>query len=175
MRDVPNQHICSIDALCLALLGVARNDRRGGESQVKQQLRDDLKTAMKSGDKLRLMTIRGVLSEITRIEKDVRREANETEIVQVLKRERARRDEMLEFARKGGRQDLIDQNEAEAKILDGYLPAALTSDELNAAIAAQLSAGFNQIGPIMKALRDQFGARLDGKLASELVKQALAK
>jgi uncharacterized protein len=142
---------------------------------VKNQLRDDLKTAMKSGDKLRLMTIRGVLSEITRIEKDVRREANETEIVQVLKRERARRDEMLEFARKGGRQDLVDQNEAEARILEGYLPAALTADELNAAIAAQLSAGIRQIGPIMKALRDQFGARLDGKLASELVKQALAK
>ncbi len=142
---------------------------------MKNQLRDDLKTAMKSGDKLRLMTIRGVLSEITRIEKDVRREANETEIVQVLKRERARRDEMLEFARKGGRQDLVDQNEAEARILEGYLPAALTADELNAAIAAQLSAGIRQIGPIMKALRDQFGARLDGKLASELVKQALAK
>ena len=142
---------------------------------MKNQLRDDLKTAMKSGDKLRLMTIRGVLSEITRIEKDVRREANETDIVQVLKRERARRDEMLEFARKGGRQDLVDQNEAEARILEGYLPAAVTADELNAAIAAQLSAGIRQIGPIMKALRDQFGARLDGKLASELVKQALAK
>lgn len=129
---------------------------------------------MKAGDKLRLMTIRGVLAEITRIEKDVRREANETEIVQVLKRERARRDEMLEFARKGGRTDLVEQNEAEAKILDGYLPAALSTDEIKAAIEVQLSAGVRQIGPLMKALRDQFGARLDGKTASELVKQALA-
>jgi len=142
---------------------------------VKKQFQDDLKAAMKSGDKLRLMTIRGVLSEITRIEKDVRRDANETEIVQVLKRERARRDEMLEFARKAGRQDLIDQNEAEAKILESYLPAGLTADEVNAAIAAQIAAGVGQIGPLMKALRDQFGARLDGKMASELVKQALAK
>ena len=142
---------------------------------MKKQFQDDLKAAMKSGDKLRLMTIRGVLSEITRIEKDVRRDANETEIVQVLKRERARRDEMLEFARKAGRQDLIDQNEAEAKILESYLPAGLTADEVNAAIAAQIAAGVGQIGPLMKALRDQFGARLDGKMASELVKQALAK
>jgi uncharacterized protein YqeY len=141
---------------------------------VKPKLQDDLKAAMKAGDKLRMMTLRGVLSEITRIEKDVRREASETEIVQVIKRERARRDEVLEFARKGGREDLIAQNETEAKILDDYLPAALDADEVKAVIAAQISAGVNQIGPLMKALRDQFGPRLQGKMASDLVKQALA-
>ena len=144
------------------------------ETVVKQKLRNDLTAAMKAGDKPRVMTLRGVLAEITRIEKDVRREANEAEIVQVLKRERARRDEMLEFARKGGRQDLIDQNEAEARILEGYLPAALDPDEVKTVIAAQISAGVTQMGPLMKALRDRFGARLDGKMASDLVKQALA-
>jgi uncharacterized protein YqeY len=141
---------------------------------VKEKLQDDLRTAMKASDKLRTMTLRGVLAEITRVEKDVRRQANEAEIVQVIKRERARRDEVLEFARKGGRQDLIEQNESEAKILDAYLPAALNPDEVKVAIAAQLSDGVNQLGAIMKALRDQFGARLDGKMASDLVKQALA-
>jgi uncharacterized protein len=146
---------------------------RGEGTIVKQKLQDDLKTAMKASDKLRMMTLRGILSEITRVEKDVRRDASEAEIVQVLKRERARRDEALEFARKGGRQDLIDQNEAEAKILDAYLPAALSVEEVKAAIAAQTAAGVNQIGPLMKALRDQFGARLDGKMASDLVKQTL--
>ncbi|MGH7836450.1 MAG: GatB/YqeY domain-containing protein, partial [Candidatus Binataceae bacterium] len=66
------------------------------------------------------------------------------------------------------------QNEAEAKILEDYLPAALAPAEIQAAIAAQLAAGVNQIGPLMKALREQFGASLDGKIASDLVKQALA-
>ena len=141
---------------------------------MKGKLQNDLKAAMKSGDKPRVMTIRGVLSEITRIEKDVCREANEAEIVQVLKRERARREEALEFARRGNRADLVAQNEAEAKILEAYLPAALSPDEVKAAISAQIAAGVAQIGPMMKALRDQFGARLDGKLASDLVKQALA-
>jgi uncharacterized protein YqeY len=141
---------------------------------VKDTLQNDLKIAMKAGDRLRVMTIRGVLSEITRVEKDVRRPANESEIVQVLKRERARRDEALEFARKGNRTDLIDQNEAEAKILDGYLPAAVPAEDITAAINAQISAGVAQIGPIMKALRDQFGPRLDSRLASEMVKQALS-
>jgi uncharacterized protein YqeY len=141
---------------------------------VKSRLQNDLKAAMKAGDKPRLMTIRGVLSEITRLEKDVRREANEAEIVQVLKRERSRREEALGFARQGNRADLVAQNELEATILEGYLPAALAPEEVQAAITAQVAAGVTQIGPLMKALRDQFGARLDGKVASELVKQALA-
>jgi uncharacterized protein YqeY len=141
---------------------------------VKQKLQDDLKVAMKAGDKLRMMTLRGALTEITRLEKDVRRPANDDEVIQILKRERARRDEAIEFARKGNRQDLLEQNQTEAKILDGYLPAALSPDEVKAAIAAQVSAGVSQIGPIMKSLRDQFGPRLDGKMASELVKQALS-
>jgi hypothetical protein len=142
---------------------------------VKDRLQQDLKAAMKAGDTRKVLTLRGVLAEITRVEKDVRREANEAEILQVLKRERARRQEALDFARKANRADLIDQNEQEARVLEAYLPAALSPEEVRAAIDEQLSAGIVQMGPIMKALRERFGARLDGKLASELVKQALAK
>ena len=142
---------------------------------MKAKLQDDLKTAMKAGDTRRVMTLRGLLSEITRVEKDVRRPANEDEIVQVMKRERARREEALEFARKANRQDLIEQNEAEAAILTGYLPAALSSDEVRAAIGEIVAGGANQMGAVMKALRERFGAQLDGKVASELAKEALAR
>jgi len=141
---------------------------------VKQKLQDDLKASMKSADKLRTMTLRGVLAEITRVEKDVRREANEAEIVQIIKRERARRDEALDFARRGGRADLVAQNEEEARVLDSYLPAALDEQELRAAIAEQVAAGVRQMGPLMKALKDRFGAQLDGRVASQLVKEAIA-
>src|SRR3984893_15050878 len=131
---------------------------------------------MKSGDKLRTMVLRGVLTEVSRfeVEKDVRREADEAAIVQILKREKARREETLMFARKGARQDLIDQNEAELKIVEGYLLAGVSADELRAAIKEEIANGANQIGPLMKALRDKFGARLDGRMASEMVKQEIA-
>jgi len=142
---------------------------------MKQRLQDDLKAAMKSRDERRTMSLRGVLAEITRIEKDVCREANENEIAQVLKRERARREEALEFARKANRADLIALNEADARVLDGYIPAGLSAEEMKAAIDEQIAAGTNQMGPLMKALREKFGARLDGKMASELVKEALAR
>ncbi|HTW87207.1 MAG TPA: GatB/YqeY domain-containing protein [Candidatus Binataceae bacterium] len=141
---------------------------------MKQKLQEDLKTAMKSGERLRVLTLRGILAEITRLEKDVLHEATEAEVIQIIKRERARRNEALEFARQAARSDLIEQNEAEVKILDGYLPTAIGPDEVSAAIAEAINSGVNQIGPIMKVLRDRFGARLDGKLASELVKKALA-
>ena len=131
---------------------------------------------MKSGDKLRTMVLRGVLAEVSRyeVEKDVRREADEAAIVQILKREKARREETLEFARKGNRQDLVDQNEAELKIIEGYLPAGVGADELRATVKEAIAGGATNIGALMKALRDKFGARLDGKLASDIVKQELA-
>ena len=143
---------------------------------MKEKLRNELTAAMKSGDKLRTMVLRGVLTEVSRfeVEKDVRREADEAAIVQILKREKARREETLIFARKGARQDLIDQNEAELKIIEGYLPAGVSVDELRAAIKDEIAGGANQIGPLMKALRDKFGARLDGRMASEMVKQEIA-
>ncbi len=142
---------------------------------MKARFQDDLKTAMKARDTARVMTIRGVLTEITRLEKEVCREANENEIVQILKRERARREEALGFARQGNRPDLVTQNEAEARILDAYIPAGVGADEIRALIDSKLAAGAAQMGPLMKALKDEFGARLDGKLASELVREALAR
>ena len=143
---------------------------------VKQKLRDELTAAMKSGDKLRTMVLRGVLAEVSRfeVEKDARREADEAAIVQILKREKARREETLEFARKGNRQDLVDQNEAELKIIEGYLPAGVSEDEVRATVKEAIAGGAKNIGALMKALRDKFGARLDGKLASDIVKQELA-
>jgi uncharacterized protein YqeY len=142
---------------------------------LKAKIQEDLKTAMKSGDKLRMMALRGVLSEMSRLEKDIRREPNDAEILQIIKRERAKREETLEFARKAARQDIITQNETEAKILESYLPATTSPDEVRTEIQNAIAAGASQMGPIMKALRDKFGASLDGKVASELAKEALAK
>ena len=142
---------------------------------MKSKIQNDLKAAMKSGDKLRMMALRGVLSEMSRLEKDIRREPNDAEILQIIKRERAKREETLVFARQAARQDVIAQNETEARILESYLPATTSPDEVRAEIQTAIAGGASQMGPLMKALRDKFGASLDGKVASELAKEALAK
>jgi uncharacterized protein YqeY len=139
-----------------------------------KRIRDDLKAAMKAGETERVMTLRGVLTEVTRLEKEVIRQATDDDVVGIIKRERARREEALEFARKAGRAELVEQNEREAAILAAYLPAAASADELRTAIAEAIAAGTTQMGPLMKAMRDRFGTRLDGKLASDLARQALA-
>jgi uncharacterized protein len=143
---------------------------------LKQKLQEDLRTAMKSGEKLRTMALRGIIAEVSRVEvaDTARKEVTDADVIQVIKRERARREESLEFARKAGRADLVEQNEAEAKILESYLPAAVSADEVRAAVNEIIAGGANQIGPVMKALRDRFGALLDGKVASDIVKTALA-
>jgi len=143
---------------------------------LKQKLQEDLKAAMKSGEKLRTMALRGIIAEVSRVEvaDAARREVTDSDIIQVIKRERARREESLEFARKAGRADLIEQNEAEAKVLESYLPAAVSADEVRAAVNEIIAGGAKQIGPVMNALRDRFGAQLDGKVASEIVKSTLA-
>src|SRR5271156_5479149 len=122
---------------------------------------------MKSGDKLRMMALRSVLSEISRLEKDVRRDPNDAEILQIIKRERAKREESLEFGRKAARQELIDQNETEAKILNSYLPATASADDVRAEIAAAIAAGASPMGAGLKALRGEVGAGVGGKNACE--------
>src|SRR5258705_2281172 len=110
---------------------------------------------MKSGDKLRTMALRGVLAEMSRLEKDVRREPNDAEIIQIIKRERAKREETLVFARQAARQDLIEQNETEAKVLESYLPAMTSPDEVRAEIHAAIAAGASPQGPPPKKIRAQ--------------------
>src|ERR1700685_133213 len=124
---------------------------------MKSRIQNDLKAAMKSGDKLRMMALRGVLSEISRLEKDVRRDPNDAEILPIIKRERAKREETLEFARKAARQDLIDQNETEAKVLESYLPASASADEVRAEVAVAIAAGGAAEGPPLKGAGRQLG------------------
>ncbi len=142
---------------------------------MKQKIEADLKRSMKAGERLRVMTLRCVLAEITRPEKELRRPPDDIEIARVIKRERARRDEARGFALKAGRAELVTQNEVEARVLDEYLPAAAGADELKQAIAEQIAAGARDIGTLMKALKSRFGAAMDGKLASELARNALAE
>src|ERR1700693_2124971 len=106
---------------------------------MKGKIQEDLKAAMKSGDKLRMMALRSVLSEISRLEKDVRRDPNDAEILQIIKRERAKREESLEFPGTAARQELIQKNEIETKVRESYLPAAASADEVRAEIAAAIA------------------------------------
>jgi uncharacterized protein len=136
------------------------------------QLRQDLATSLKAGEKERVGTLRLVLSELQRAAKD----GSDDELA-VLRRERKRRHESATAFRDGGRPELADAEEAEARIIEGYLPAELSDDELRAIVAAAVSetgaSSPRDMGAVMRTAMGQVAGRADGRRVSALAQEAL--
>jgi uncharacterized protein YqeY len=139
---------------------------------ITEQVRGDMTSAMKAGEKNRVGALRLVLSELQKDQK----EGSGDELA-VLRRERKRRLEAAEQFRGGGRPELADQEESEARIIEGYLPAELDDTELDAivqsAIAETGASDAKDMGQVMKAVMAKAGGRADGKRASARVREAL--
>jgi uncharacterized protein YqeY len=138
-----------------------------------EQVRTDMTVAMKARDTDRVGALRLLLSEL---QKDVK-EGGSDELA-VLRRERKRRLEAANQFRDGGRPELAEREETEAKLIDGYLPAELDDSELDAlikdAIAETSASGPQDMGRVMKALMAKAEGRADGKRASARVREALS-
>jgi len=139
---------------------------------VTEQLRNDITGAMKAGEKERVGALRLVLSELQKAEK----EGGDDELT-VLRRERKRRLDAATQFRDGGRPELADQEESEAALIAGYLPAELSDDELDQMIASAISetgaSSPKDMGQVMKAVMAASGGRADGKRTSARVREAL--
>jgi hypothetical protein len=140
---------------------------------VTEQLRTDMTTAMKAGEKIRVGALRLVLSELLKAAK----EGGDDELA-VLRRERKRRLDAAAQFRDGGRPELADQEEAEARLISTYLPAELGDSELDAMIAAAIAetgaSSPRDMGQVMKAVMAASGGRADGKRTSARVREALS-
>jgi uncharacterized protein len=136
------------------------------------QVRGDMTSALKAGEKDRVSALRMVLSELQKAAKD-----GATDELAVLRRERKRRLEAAEQFRDGGRPELAEQEEAEARIIESYMPAELDDAELDAivqvAIAETGARDPKDMGQVMKAVMAKAGGRADGKRASARVREAL--
>jgi uncharacterized protein YqeY len=139
---------------------------------IADQVRADITTAMKAGEKDRVGALRLVLSELQKAAK----EGGDDELA-VLRRERKRRFEAAAQFRDGGRPDLAEHEESEAKLIEAYLPAELDDTELDALVAAAIAetgAGSpRDMGQVMKAVMARSQGRADGKRASARVREAL--
>jgi hypothetical protein len=139
---------------------------------VVEQVRTDITSAMKAGEKDRVGALRLVLSELQKAAKD----GGDDELA-VLRRERKRRLEAAAQFRDGGRPELADQEESEAKMIETYLPAELSDAELDSIVAAAIAeTGASEqkdMGQVMKVVMAKAGGRADGKRASALVRAAL--
>ncbi|MCA1843373.1 MAG: GatB/YqeY domain-containing protein [Actinobacteria bacterium] len=144
------------------------------------QLRADLTAAMKRRDEVATSALRMAIAAMKQaaVAGKEAKELTDDEILKVLTKEVKRRDEAAEAFRNGNRPDRADREQAEREILAGYLPAALTQEELEALITEVLTegnfSGMQSMGPAMKAVTAKVAGRADGKTVSDLVRTRLS-
>jgi hypothetical protein len=146
---------------------------------LKDRITEDMKSAMRARDSARLLTIRGLLAALKQREVDERIELDDAAVVAIVDRlVKQRKDSIQQFAA-GGRQDLVEKEHAELKVLEGYLPARLGADDIAAEVAilvAETGAkGAADMGKVMAAAKARLAGRADMSAVSAAVKSALAR
>ncbi len=142
------------------------------------QVQKDIVTAMKAKDEARLSALRMVKTALKKHEIDSMKPLDEPAEMAVMNTLLKQRRESAGMFNKGGRAELAAKEEAEIKIIEAYLPAVPSSDELAAAVAAAITetgaTSAKQMGLVMKAAQAKLaGKRVDGKALSDLVKTKL--
>lgn len=147
------------------------------EQLLKARLTDEMKVAMRNKNKERLGTIRMILAAVKQVEVDERVEVSDERVLAILdKMAKQRRDAATQY-RDAGRDDLADQEEAELVIIQDFLPAALTDEELEVLIQNAISqtgaVGANDMGKVMGVLKPQVQGRADMGQVSRKVRETL--
>ena len=146
---------------------------------LKDRITDDMKTAMRAKDAARLLTIRGLLAAMKQREVDERLELDDATVVAIVDKLVKQRKDSIEQFTAGARPDLADKEAAELAVLQGYLPARLSSDEIRAEVerivAATGAAAPSDMGKVMAAAKASLAGRADMAAVSLAVKAALSR
>ncbi len=145
----------------------------------KSEIEAELKSALKSGDKIRLNTIRLVLTAIKFAEVDSKEPLSEDALLAIFQKQAKMRRETISDAEKADRKDLIPDLKEELSILNEYLPKPLSEDDLKTMVRTAIEQADAQspqeMGKVMKILMPQVSGRADGKLVSQLVRNLLTE
>jgi uncharacterized protein len=146
--------------------------------EIREQLMADVKEAMKSKDQLKLNTLRFLQAAVKNREIELRPNAiTSDEVMGVIKKLVKQRKESIEQYQNGGRQDLADQEAAELKVLEGYLPAQMGRDQVEKVVTEVIAAlgakTVKDMGPVMKEVIARTAGTADNKTVSEVIKSKL--
>jgi len=146
---------------------------------LKGRIEEDMKAALRAGDKVRLSTLRLVLAAIKQREVDSRQPLDDMGVLGVLERMiKQTRDSLAQY-REAGRSDLVAKDEAEIGVLQAYLPEPLTEDELDTLISDAIdevgARGLNDIGKVMAAMKTKAAGRADMREVNARVRAALTE
>lgn len=144
---------------------------------LKEVLYEDLKRAMKEGNKKLVSVIRLARAAIVNAEKEKMHLLDDDEVVQVLAKEVKQRRDAIEEYKKVGRQDTVSELEDEIDILLGYMPQQLSEDEITELVSQTIyevgASSMRDMGSVMKALMPKIRGRADGSLVNKIVRQQL--
>ena len=142
------------------------------------RLEDELKRAMLARENARRDALRLILSSLRSAEKDLQRPLSDEEELQVLQRERKRRHEAADAFRAGGREEQAQKEEGELAVLEEFMPAPLSEEELERivddAIAENGATSIRDMGRVMADVMPQVAGRVDGSAVGQLVREKLA-
>ena len=144
-------------------------------SSLKARLQDDLVEARKGRDKLRTLVLSTTLSELRNHEIQIGRDSEDDDVLAVVTKAVKRRKEAASQMRDGGREELAQKEEAEAKILGTYLPEGLSEAEVRTIVEEIVAGGTRDMGPVMGQLMPRLKGRFDGKEANRIVREVLAE
>lgn len=147
-------------------------------SAIKARLTEDMKAAMKSGDKGRLGVIRLLLAALKQKEVDERITLTDDDVLAILSKQAKQRRESIAQFQAAARQDLVDAEQAELLVIESYLPAQLDEAAVRAVIRAEIAAigaaGVAQMGAVMNAVRAKLAGQADMARVSQWVKAELS-
>ena len=143
-----------------------------------EQIIQDLKEAMKSGDEIRKNVLRMLKSQIRNKEIDTGSKLSEAEEMQILNSAVKTRKESIKLYKNGDRQDLVEQETRELEIVQSYLPKPLSAEELDKAVSQLISelniSSMKDMGRVMKEMMSRYQGKVDGKQVQEVVRNKLS-
>jgi uncharacterized protein YqeY len=143
-----------------------------------KKLQEEMKAAMKSGDKEKLSTVRMLISEIKKVQIDQKKELTDEEIIQILQRYAKQRKESIKQYKEAGREDLAEKEERELKIVQEFLPKQLSEEEIKKIVEEVINetgaSSMKDMGRVMKAVMEKVKGRAEGSVVSSIVKEKLS-
>ena len=144
-------------------------------SAVLARLQGDLTASRKASEKAKTLVLGTILADARNREIELRRPLTDEDVVEVLQRGIKKRRESIDVYAKHGRDDLAEKERAEVRVLEDYLPAQVSADELRAAVRAAIAAGASNIGAVMGKVMPQFKGRAEGGTISAIAKEELSR
>ena len=144
---------------------------------IKETNQEQMKAAMRSGDKALVQFTRNLHAAIRKKEIDDRKDLDDAEVVKLISSMLKQREDSIAQFRQGGREELALSEEAEAKFLRQFMPAQMSEDQLKALIAKAIQESgakdAKDLGKVMKLVQPQVAGKADGKLVNQLVREGL--